>query len=318
MADQTLPVITISRQYGAGGRSVAKKLSERLGIPYYDVDFVRLTSKISGYSEEEVRREGEDLGGMAKFINHFLTTASFSNPYDEIFQAQKAVILGLAEKPCIIVGRCSNFILREAKIPSFDVFLSGSREFRLKRAAELHRADPLKPGYAQAALGAGWSQALSPKLVQKVFEDLLRQGKLIQAGDVLCLPGHEVILDESQQKLREAMLGAFRKGGLTPPNLSDVIAAAGSTEKAAAALLRVLVRDKEIYRVSDSLYYSKEAVEEIRGKVTEWFKTHDDLSVAGMKELLGLSRKFIIPLLEFLDQEKITVRIGDKRQLRSR
>ena len=188
----------------------------------------------------------------------------------------------------------------------------------LKRAAELHRADPLKPGYAQVALGAGWSQALSPKLVQKVFEDLLRQGKLIQAGDVLCLPGHEVILDESQQKLREAMLGAFRKGGLTPPNLSDVIAAAGSTEKAAAALLRVLVRDKEIYRVSDSLYYSKEAVEEIRGKVTEWFKTHDDLSVAGMKELLGLSRKFIIPLLEFLDQEKITVRIGDKRQLRSR
>jgi len=147
---------------------------------------------------------------------------------------------------------------------------------------------------------------------------LLRQGKLIQAGDVLCLPGHEVILDESQQKLREAMLGAFRKGGLTPPNLSDVIAAAGSTGKAAAALLRVLVRDKEIYRVSDSLYYSKEAVEEIRGKVTEWFKTHDDLSVAGMKELLGLSRKFIIPLLEFLDQEKITVRIGDKRQLRSR
>ena len=137
MADQTLPVITISRQYGAGGRSVAKKLSERLGIPYYDVDFVRLTSKISGYSEEEVRREGEDLGGMAKFINHFLTTASFSNPYDEIFMAQKAVILGLAEKPCIIVGRCSNFILREAKIPSFDVFLSGSREFRLKRAAEL-------------------------------------------------------------------------------------------------------------------------------------------------------------------------------------
>ena len=52
--------------------------------------------------------------------------------------------------------------------------------------------------------------------------------------------------------------------------------------------------------------------------MTEWFNTLDDLSVAGMKELLGLSRKFIIPLLEFLDQEKITVRIGDKRQLRSR
>lgn len=132
-----LPVITISRQYGAGGRSVAKKLSEKLGVEYYDVDFVRLTAKISGYSEDEVKREGEDMGNTAKFINRFLTNASFSNPYDEIFQAQKAVILGLAEKPCIIVGRCSNIILREEGIASFDVFLSASKEFRLKRAAEL-------------------------------------------------------------------------------------------------------------------------------------------------------------------------------------
>lgn len=196
--------------------------------------------------------------------------------------------------------------------------LAGLEDACLARAADLHRADPLKPGYAQAALEAGWSQGLSRRLVQKVFDELLRQEKLVSAGDVLCLPGHEVVLDEGQKKLREAMLGAFREGGLTPPNLPDVIAAAGATEKAAAALLKVLVREGEIYKVSENLYYSKEAVGEIRQKVTEWFGTHDDLSVAGMKELLGLSRKFIIPLLEFLDQEKITVRIGDKRQLRSR
>ena len=136
-SNSSLPVITISRQYGAGGNSVAKKLSEKLGIPYYDIDFVRLTSKISGYSEDEVRREGEDIGGLAKFVNHFLTNASFSNSYDEIFQAQKAVILGLAENPCILVGRCSNIILREAGIPTFDVFLTASKENRMKRAGEL-------------------------------------------------------------------------------------------------------------------------------------------------------------------------------------
>ncbi len=132
-----LPVITISRQYGAGGRSVARKLSEKLGIEFYDLDFVKLTAKISGYSEDEINREGEDMGRYAKFVNRFLTNASFSNPYDEIYQAQRAVILGLAEKPCIIVGRCSNIILREEGIESFDVFLTASREFRLKRAAEL-------------------------------------------------------------------------------------------------------------------------------------------------------------------------------------
>ncbi len=138
MADNTrMPVITISRQYGAGGRSVARGLSEKLGLEFYDVDFVRLTAKISGYSEDEVRREGEDIGGFSKFVSHFLTNASYSNPYDEIYQAQRAVILGLAEKPCIIVGRCSNIILREEGIRSFDVFLTADKEFRLKRAAEL-------------------------------------------------------------------------------------------------------------------------------------------------------------------------------------
>lgn len=146
MAQNQQPqVITISRQYGAGGHSLAKRLSEKLGIPYYDVDFVRLTAKISGYSEDEIKREGEDMHASSRFINRFLTNASFSNPYDEIFQAQKAVILGLAKKPCIIVGRCSNIILREEGIPSFDVFLSASREYRLARAAELEENQGKSP-----------------------------------------------------------------------------------------------------------------------------------------------------------------------------
>jgi cytidylate kinase len=132
-----LPVITISRQYGAGGHSVAKILSEKLGLKYYDLDFIRLTAKVSGYSEDEVKREGEDLPEATKFISHFLTTATFSNPYDEIYQAQKAVILGLAKEPCIIVGRCSNIILREEGIESFDVFLTADKEFRMRRATEL-------------------------------------------------------------------------------------------------------------------------------------------------------------------------------------
>ena len=69
-------VITISREYGAYGRSVAKALSRKLGIEYYDVDFVRLTAQISGYSEDEVRREGEDLRNGEKFFNSFSDTYS--------------------------------------------------------------------------------------------------------------------------------------------------------------------------------------------------------------------------------------------------
>ena len=131
-----LPVITVSREYGAGGHAVANALSERLGLDYYDIDFVKLTSKISGYSEEDITREGEDLSESAKFFDRFLSTTSSISSYDAIYQAQREVVLDLAKKPCIIVGRCSNIILHEEGIPSFDIFLYADKAHRLKRAAE--------------------------------------------------------------------------------------------------------------------------------------------------------------------------------------
>ena len=131
-------VITISREYGAYGRSVAKALSKRLGIEYYDVDFVRMTAKKSGYSEEDVSREGESLSAKTRFINTFLSTSAYNSSYDEIYLAQKDVILDLAKKPCIMVGRCSNIILREAGVKTFDVFLHADHAFRREHALELN------------------------------------------------------------------------------------------------------------------------------------------------------------------------------------
>ena len=131
-------VITISREYGAYGRSVAKALSKKLGIEYYDVDFVRMTAKKSGYSEEDVSREGESLSAKTRFINTFLSTSAYNSSYDEIFLAQKEVILDLAKKPCIMVGRCSNIILREAGVKTFDVFLHADHAFRREHALELN------------------------------------------------------------------------------------------------------------------------------------------------------------------------------------
>lgn len=135
---QGLPVITISREYGAGGRSIARGLAERLGIPFYDRDFVKKTAEESGYSEEDIRREGEQMSRMSKFMNSFLNNAAvYESSYDGIFQAQKKVILELSESPCIIIGRCSNVILRQAGIPSFNIYLYADTAHRVKRAEEL-------------------------------------------------------------------------------------------------------------------------------------------------------------------------------------
>jgi cytidylate kinase len=142
------PVITISRQYGAGGRTVAKGLSERLNIPWYDRDFVKKTAETSGYTEEEVNRAGEEISQAGSVMNNLLNNiASYISSYDAIHEAEKKVILALSKSPCIIVGRCSNIILRRAEIPSFDIFLTGDESFRLARTKELGefgQADPKK------------------------------------------------------------------------------------------------------------------------------------------------------------------------------
>ncbi|MBQ6636993.1 MAG: cytidylate kinase-like family protein [Lachnospiraceae bacterium] len=137
-AEKKYPVITISREYGALGSSLAKALSDRLGIPYYDRDFVKKTVEKSGYEQEEVEHESEDMSTSTKMLNSFLNSAvSFSSSYDRIFAAQKQVVLELAVSPCIIVGRCADHILKEAGIDALSIFLFASVNDRRKRATEL-------------------------------------------------------------------------------------------------------------------------------------------------------------------------------------
>lgn len=126
-------VITISRNYGSHGHELAQKLSERLGIPYYDRDFVRKTAAESGFSQELIDEDGEKIKIGTKVLE-MLSPASLNSSHDEIFKAQSRVVLELSASPCIIVGRCSNYILREAGIPSFDIYLTADKAWRIDNA----------------------------------------------------------------------------------------------------------------------------------------------------------------------------------------
>lgn len=155
------PVITISRKYAAYGRTIAAQLSERLGIPYYDRDFVKETAKQSGYSEADVAREGEDMSRASKFMNSLLNNSmAYPSSYDGIYQAQKKVVLQLAQSPCILVGRCADHILTQSGVPALKLFLFADMEHRLQRAAELDE-------------GKGKSEAEMKKLLTK--HDSLRE-----------------------------------------------------------------------------------------------------------------------------------------------
>lgn len=136
---EKVKIITIAREYCAGGTSIAKGLSERLGIPWYDRDFARITAEKSGYTYEEVLNEGEEISGFSSALNSFLNSAApYTSSYDAIFNAQKEEIIKLSETPCIVIGRCGNFICQDAKINSFDIFLYADIEKRIERHKEIN------------------------------------------------------------------------------------------------------------------------------------------------------------------------------------
>ena len=134
----TNKIITISREFGSGGRTIGKKLAEKLGIPCYDSEIIEEVAEKSGFSKEYIEEKGEYSKGS------FLTSPFRSNYYyksgneDIIRSIQTKVILEAAEKgPCVIVGRCADYILRENE-NLFRVFICADKEWRKKRIVETY------------------------------------------------------------------------------------------------------------------------------------------------------------------------------------
>ena len=146
MNNKALPIITINREYGAGGRALADILSEKLNIPYYDKDFIAKTMDESGFDREDVEREGEEMSKASRVFKNFLSgTVSFSSSHDAIYNAEKKVVLDLAKNPCIMVGRCANRILDEAGIENISIYLHAPADIRLKRTIELGAFGDMDP-----------------------------------------------------------------------------------------------------------------------------------------------------------------------------
>ena len=124
-----MKIITISREFGAGGHTIGMKVAEELGIELYDKDIIRATAAETNLDYAQVQKVEEGISKAESFIRH-ITPISFEYK-DYLFEAQKKVILELASKgPCVLVGRCAEIILKEAGIPALDVFLYASEEFR--------------------------------------------------------------------------------------------------------------------------------------------------------------------------------------------
>ncbi len=133
-------VITISREFGSAGRTIGKNVAEKLGIPCYDSEIVQQVAVKSGILAEKIADRGEDLSASGKFSSIFTLYNLYSNMSkdDIIWHAQVKVINELAEKgPCVIVGRCADYILRERK-DLVRVFIYSDMKARAKRIVDVY------------------------------------------------------------------------------------------------------------------------------------------------------------------------------------
>ncbi len=143
-------IITISRQYGSGGREIGRKLAEQLNIPFYDNEIISRAAKETGFSEtafETVEDKATNsllysiAMGMNVFTNQDMGFAGLSLD-DRIFLAQSNVIRKVADEgPCVIVGRCADYILKDLD-NIINIFISADLDFRIKRSIQVDHLEP--------------------------------------------------------------------------------------------------------------------------------------------------------------------------------
>jgi len=211
--------------------------------------------------------------------------------------------------------RLSLFDREEQRFVSMDI-VSELQDSLTRYLAKYHQDNPLQLGVSRGAVITGWGRELPPKLVHFILERCLKNGVIVSEKEVIRLPEHSISLGTDQTELKDRLLKTYTRAGIQPPNLNSVLEGLQVNKKEALPVMKLLMEEGRLTKVNDSLYFSNEALARIKAMVLDHFARHEELSPTGFRDLTGLSRKFTIPLLEYLDKEKVTMRIGDVRKLR--
>lgn len=138
-------IITISREFGSGGRYIGQLLAEELGYKYYDKNLIEKVAKETGFDEEYIEKRGEYANGSSLLSYIFSSRTSTGMSVDDyVFNAQKKIIKEIADgQPCVIVGRCADFILRD-RDDVLDVFIMGEMPEKIKRVCKSYDVDQIQ------------------------------------------------------------------------------------------------------------------------------------------------------------------------------
>jgi len=181
---------------------------------------------------------------------------------------------------------------------------------------DFHQREPLRSGMSKEELFGRMPGGVDGKLFSELLQGLIRQGQVVQEKDLVRLASHQVALAADQEKLREEIEGIYRQAGLQPPFFREVTQSLGVPEALSRQLLTWMLEQGMLVKVKEDLYFHGGALEDLKRRLLEFFAGHEEISTPQFKDLTQATRKYTIPLLEYLDATRFTIRIGDVRRLR--
>ena len=178
---------------------------------------------------------------------------------------------------------------------------------------DFHAKNPLVAGMNKEDLRSRLD--LPAEVFEGVLSALVRQQAIEISGEQVRAAGRAIVMKDDEAESKQTIEQAFASAGLKVPALKGVLAGLKLDRARAQKIVTLLLREKVLVKLSDDLVFHRDALAELRRRVAEHKQRSPKMDVAAFKELTGVSRKYAIPLLEYLDRERVTRRVGDEREI---
>ncbi len=173
-----------------------------------------------------------------------------------------------------------------------------------------HKNNPLKQGMSKEAL-----RAVFKGLEQKIFEALLALiNQVVVEKEILRLKAFKISLSEDKKLLKNKILKVLEQAAFQPPSKVELAQSVSIKKEEANELLRIMASEKSLVRINDSLYIPMTSYNDMMDRLKNFFNTKNEMTVGEFRDILGTSRKYALPFLEYLDSNKITLRVGEIRK----
>jgi selenocysteine-specific elongation factor len=189
----------------------------------------------------------------------------------------------------------------------------GAVDALLADVRRFHESDRLARGIGREDLKARALRGASPLVFRAALDHLVQQQQLTVDQDVVHVHGRVVTLKEDDARMRTTLEERFRSLGLQAPSADEVIRELEMERSLARKILQLLVADQVVVKIAEDLFVDSAALQKLIVDVRALKQNQDRFGVREFKELTGLSRKFAVPLLEYLDSQRVTRRVGDER-----